>query len=65
MKGLSAGTDIEALARQIVSRCDLIQPSRLPEVEQVLLYMQSRKGTLRKFDGTYMCMCVCVCVLEP
>ena len=35
---------MQALAWQIVSRCDLIQPNRLPEVEQLLLYLQSRKG---------------------
>lgn len=44
VKGLTPDTDVQALAWQIISRCDLIQPSRLPEVEQLLLYLQSRKG---------------------
>jgi len=39
---LSADTDIKALAHAIVTKCDLINISRLPEVEQLLSYLQNR-----------------------
>ena len=53
VKGLSPGTDIQPLAVQIVTSCELIQPARLPEVEQLLSYLQSRKAnsSLTDFDG--------------
>ena len=45
MKSLNANTDIAALAREVVEKCKLIHPSKLPEVEQLLYYLQNRKET--------------------
>ena len=43
MKSLNANTNIGVLAREIIDRCKLIHPSKLPEVEQLLFYLQNRK----------------------
>jgi hypothetical protein len=43
LKTLNASTDISSLAQEIVTRCKLIHPSKLPEVEQLLFYLQNRK----------------------
>uniref|UniRef100_A0A914XR60 Kinesin-associated protein 3 n=1 Tax=Plectus sambesii TaxID=2011161 RepID=A0A914XR60_9BILA len=43
LKDLNESTDISALAREVVDRCKLIPPSRLPEVEQLLYYLQNRR----------------------
>ncbi|XP_029930333.1 kinesin-associated protein 3-like isoform X1 [Myripristis murdjan] len=43
VKSLSPSTDVVALARKVVEECKLIPPSRLPEVEQLLYYLQNRK----------------------
>ena len=43
MKSLNANTDISALAKDIIDKCKLIHPSKLPEVEQLLYYLQNRK----------------------
>lgn len=45
LKTLNPSTDISALAQEVVSRCKLIHPSKLPEVEQLLFYLQNRKET--------------------
>lgn len=45
VKNLSRTTDIPNLAKQVVATCQLINPARLAEVEQLLLYMQARKTT--------------------
>ena len=42
MKGLSRSTDVAALAVQLLMQCQFLQPARLPEVEQLLVYLQSR-----------------------
>lgn len=47
VKGLTENTDVQAMAWQMVSKCDLISPTRVPELEQILTYLQSRKD-----DGT-------------
>lgn len=47
LKSLNESTDIVALAREVVSKCDLIPPSRTLEVEQLLTYLQSRKEPRR------------------
>lgn len=44
LKDLSPSTDISALAREIVQKCKLIPPAKLPEVEQLLYYLQNRKN---------------------
>lgn len=49
---MDSSTDIQALARQIVSKCDLITAARLPEVEQLLSYLKNRnKGKGENVDG--------------
>ncbi|XP_027019194.2 kinesin-associated protein 3a isoform X1 [Tachysurus fulvidraco] len=45
LKSLTASTDIGSLARKVVEECKLISPSKLPEVERLLFYLQNRKST--------------------
>ncbi|XP_065657799.1 kinesin-associated protein 3 isoform X2 [Hydra vulgaris] len=44
LKSLDGNTNIQILAKEIVNKCKLIHPSRLPEVEQLLYYLQQRKS---------------------
>ncbi|XP_030628420.1 kinesin-associated protein 3a isoform X2 [Chanos chanos] len=44
LKSLNSNTDIASLARKVVEECKLIHPSKLPEVEQALFYLQNRKS---------------------
>uniref|UniRef100_A0A672Q9B2 Kinesin-associated protein 3-like n=1 Tax=Sinocyclocheilus grahami TaxID=75366 RepID=A0A672Q9B2_SINGR len=48
LKSLNSNTDIASLARKVVEECRLISPSRLPEVEQLLFYLQNRKKSAEK-----------------
>ncbi|XP_077076785.1 kinesin-associated protein 3a isoform X4 [Siphateles boraxobius] len=48
LKSLNTSTDIASLARKVVEECRLISPSRLPEVEQLLFYLQNRKKSAEK-----------------
>ncbi len=43
MKSLDSQTDLSALAREVISKCKLIHPSKMAEVEQLLYYLQKRK----------------------
>ena len=43
VKNLTENTDVEAMAWQMVAQCDLISPNRVPELEQILSYLQKRK----------------------
>ena len=45
MKSLNTNSDLSALAKEIIDKCKLIHPSKLPEVEQLLYYLQNRKET--------------------
>ncbi|XP_023930981.1 kinesin-associated protein 3 [Lingula anatina] len=45
VKTLNQNTNIAALAREIIDKCKLIHPSKLPEVEQLLYYLQKRKDS--------------------
>lgn len=45
VKSLSPSTDVGALAKKVVEECKLIPPSRLPQVEQLLYYLQNRKNS--------------------
>ncbi|XP_023259836.1 kinesin-associated protein 3-like [Seriola lalandi dorsalis] len=45
VKSLSPSTDVGALAQKVVEECKLIPPSRLPQVEQLLYYLQNRKSS--------------------
>uniref|UniRef100_A0A7N8WQM5 Kinesin-associated protein 3-like n=1 Tax=Mastacembelus armatus TaxID=205130 RepID=A0A7N8WQM5_9TELE len=44
LKSLSPSTDVGALAKKVVDECKLISPSHLPQVEQLLYYLQNRKS---------------------
>ncbi|XP_025112407.1 kinesin-associated protein 3-like isoform X2 [Pomacea canaliculata] len=43
VKNLHENSDLTALAREIIDKCKLIHPAKLPEVEQLLYYLQNRK----------------------
>lgn len=43
LRSLNASTDISSLARKVVEECKIIHPSKLAEVEHLLLYLQNRK----------------------
>ena len=57
VKNLSHTTDIPTVAKKVVDTCELINPARLPEVEQLLLYLQARKegdaGQLAMIEPLY------------
>uniref|UniRef100_A0A672Q466 Kinesin-associated protein 3-like n=1 Tax=Sinocyclocheilus grahami TaxID=75366 RepID=A0A672Q466_SINGR len=57
LKSLNSNTDIASLARKVVEECRLISPSRLPEVEQLLFYLQNRKKSagMRRRMGDCLC----------
>ncbi|KAI5619974.1 kinesin-associated protein 3 [Silurus asotus] len=50
LKSLNASTDIGLLARKVVEECRLISPSKLPEVERLLFYLQNRKSPTGKSE---------------
>jgi hypothetical protein len=43
VKNLNENSDISKVAQEIVEKCKLIPPSKLPEVEHLLHYLLSRK----------------------
>uniref|UniRef100_M3ZTC7 Kinesin-associated protein 3a n=1 Tax=Xiphophorus maculatus TaxID=8083 RepID=M3ZTC7_XIPMA len=43
LKSLNGNTDTASLAQKVVEECQLIHPSKLAEVEQLLFYLQNRK----------------------
>ena len=43
VSGLTASSNVTTIAKQLIEQCNLIQPSRLPELEQLLMYLQKRK----------------------
>lgn len=43
LKDLTDNTDIVALAKELIDKCKLIPPNKLPEVEQLLYYLQNRR----------------------
>lgn len=43
MKALNKSTDVAALAREVVDKCDLIHKSQLSDVEQIIYYLKNRK----------------------
>ncbi|XP_028283091.1 kinesin-associated protein 3-like [Parambassis ranga] len=45
VKSLSPSTDLGALAKKVVEESKLIPASRLPQVEQLLYYLQNRKSS--------------------
>uniref|UniRef100_A0A1A8IKJ7 Kinesin-associated protein 3b n=1 Tax=Nothobranchius kuhntae TaxID=321403 RepID=A0A1A8IKJ7_NOTKU len=51
VKSLSPTTDVAALARKVVEECKLIPTSRLPQVEQLLYYLQNRKSSPAEAKG--------------
>ena len=53
---LSTRTDCNALAKEVLSQCDLLHPSRQVEVEQTIYYLKKRKlhnpkGTVNIFGS--------------
>uniref|UniRef100_A0A8C2D3J1 Kinesin-associated protein 3b n=1 Tax=Cyprinus carpio TaxID=7962 RepID=A0A8C2D3J1_CYPCA len=50
LRSLNASTDISALARKVVEECKIIHPSKLAEVEHLLLYLQNRKKPSSKLE---------------
>lgn len=42
---MNATTNIAKLASEVIEKCKLIHPNKLPEVEQLLYYLQNRKDT--------------------
>uniref|UniRef100_A0A8C1HLR9 Kinesin-associated protein 3b n=1 Tax=Cyprinus carpio carpio TaxID=630221 RepID=A0A8C1HLR9_CYPCA len=48
LRSLNASTDVSALARKVVEECKIIHPSKLAEVEHLLLYLQNRKKPMEK-----------------
>uniref|UniRef100_A0A8C2INN9 Kinesin-associated protein 3 n=1 Tax=Cyprinus carpio TaxID=7962 RepID=A0A8C2INN9_CYPCA len=57
LKSLNSNTDIASLARKVVEECRLISPSRLPEVEQLLFYLQNRKKSAGRLRRIGDCLC--------
>jgi hypothetical protein len=45
LKNLTPESDISRLALEVVNKCALIHRTKLPEVEQLLYYLQNRKTT--------------------
>lgn len=43
LKDLNEKTDVVALAKEVVDKCKLIPQSKLPEVEQLLYYLKTRR----------------------
>lgn len=54
LQSLNATTNIAKLASEVIEKCKLIHPTKLPEVEQLLYYLQNRKDTgAGKSKGNY------------
>ena len=51
LKSLNSHTDITALAKEVIHKCKLIHPSKVPEVEQLLYYLQNRKPVQTNASG--------------
>ncbi|XP_077495305.1 kinesin associated protein 3 isoform X2 [Amblyomma americanum] len=45
VKSLNASTDLAALAREVVAKCDLLHESQTAQVERLLSYLQQRRDT--------------------
>uniref|UniRef100_A0A671P0M7 Kinesin-associated protein 3-like n=1 Tax=Sinocyclocheilus anshuiensis TaxID=1608454 RepID=A0A671P0M7_9TELE len=56
LRSLNASTDVSALARKVVEECKIIHPSKLVEVEHLLLYLQNRKKPSSKSFVVSCCM---------
>ena len=52
LKSLNEHTDITALAKEVINKCKLIHPSKVPEVEQLLYYLQNRKDRNSNVGGS-------------
>ncbi|XP_032235565.2 kinesin-associated protein 3 [Nematostella vectensis] len=50
LRSLNSTTNIAALSKEIIEKCKLIHPSKLPEVEQLLYYLQNRKENSKSKD---------------
>lgn len=52
LRNIESVTDVSSLAKQVVSSCSLIHPSKLPEIEQLIYYLQNRKEVASKAAPT-------------
>ncbi|XP_048505899.1 kinesin-associated protein 3 isoform X2 [Athalia rosae] len=43
LKSLNADTNVALLAKEVMEKCSLIHESKLPEVEQLIYYLQTRR----------------------
>jgi hypothetical protein len=41
---LNTKTDVKALAREVVEKCDLIHQSQIADVEQIIYFLKNRKN---------------------
>ncbi|PSN55423.1 Kinesin-associated protein 3 [Blattella germanica] len=51
LKSLHEDTNCGALAREVVGKCNLIHPSKIDEVEQLIYYLQNRKNGTPNSSG--------------
>ena len=51
IKGLDQGTHVGRLAQLVAAECELIDLERLAEVEQLLLFLKTRKLSKPGFEG--------------
>ena len=63
MSGLTSSSNVTVIAKQLIAQCNLIQPSRLPELEQLLTYLQKRKLDKKGDSSNYIIRC-CVIVYD-
>ena len=50
VKSITPSTNISTLALDILEKCKLIHPSKTPEIEQLLYYLQNRSQNIPKAD---------------
>lgn len=45
---INTKTDCNSLAKAVIEKCELIHPSKLAEIEQLIYYLKKRKPTKGK-----------------
>jgi len=53
LRSLNPSTDVSTLARKVVEECKMIHPSKLAEVEHLLLYLKNRKKPSSKCKSLF------------
>ena len=64
MSGLTSSSNITVIAKQLIAQCNLIQPTRLPELEQLLAYLQKRKLDKKGNSYNYKLCVVLWCTVD-